>query len=132
MISETAVGSRLPHVVLTTRAGDTFTYTDVWQRKQLLLVLLPAAATPHWTELETRLEEARQRLRVMETVLVMSSNAVAGFEPPLALVADRWGEIIHAAGLGIQNDRAMPDADTLLAWVEATLHRCPECEGEAR
>lgn len=132
MTSEAAIGSRLPHVVLTTRAGDTFTYADIWQREQLLLVLLPAEATTSWNALETSLEEVRRRLREMETVLVISSQAAAGLEPPLALVVDRWGEITHAADLSIEHDRTTPDAATLLTWVEATLHRCPECEGEAR
>jgi hypothetical protein len=50
---------------------------------------------------------------------------------PMAVVADRWGEVTHSAPLERRDDRIEPDVDTLMLWVAATLHRCPECEGEA-
>ena len=132
MTPEAAIGSRLPHVAVTTRGGSVFTYADIWQRRQLLLVLLPPEATTAWADFEVRLEEARQACRDMDTELVVTTEAVAGLEPPLALVADRWGEITHAAAIRIENGAVTPDISTILPWVEATVHRCPECEGEAR
>lgn len=135
------VGSRMPHVTLTTTGGGSFVYTGIWQRRQLLLVLLPRRVdTRHpepgeeaaWAALETSLEDARQTLSDMDTVLVISSDPVPGIGAPRALVADRWGEVTHAAGLRIEDGRATPGRDTLLTWAEATLHRCPECEGEAK
>ncbi len=131
MTPEAAIGSRVPHVALITRGG-VFTYADIWQRRQLLLVLVPPEASTSWADFEVRLEDARQACCDMDTELVVSTGAVAGLEPPLALVADRWGEITHAARIRIENDAVTPDIPTILTWVEATVHRCPECEGEAR
>jgi hypothetical protein len=51
---------------------------------------------------------------------------------PIAVVADRWAEVTHSAALERRGNSIDPDVETLLRWVEATLHRCPECEGEAR
>lgn len=51
---------------------------------------------------------------------------------PMAVVADRWGEVTHSASLERRGDTIEPDVETLMLWVAATLHRCPECEGEAR
>lgn len=126
------VGSRIPHVTLTTSDGGTFTYAGIWQRLQLLLVLLPPGDRPAWAGLEAELEGARRALHDMETTLAVSRDAVPGFPAPVALVADRWGEVTHAADLKIEDGRVTPGRDTLLMWVEATLHRCPECEGEAK
>lgn len=132
MSPEAAIGSRVPHVALTTRGGSVFTHADIWQRRQLLLVLMPPETSAPWADFADRLERVRQACRDMDTELVVSTEAVAGLEPPLALVADRWGEITHAAGIRIENDAVTPDIRTILTWVEATVHRCPECEGEAR
>ncbi len=128
---EGMVGQSLPHLRLATLGGGAFSYTDIWQREQLLLVLVPSDQTTAWARLVTALEQARGRLRDMETVLVISSEAVAGLEAPAALVADRWGEITHASLLRVEAGQVVPEVETLIAWVEATLHRCPECEGEA-
>lgn len=51
---------------------------------------------------------------------------------PMAVVADRWGEVTHSATLERRDNTIEPDVETLLVWVTAALHRCPECEGEAR
>ncbi len=130
------VGSSMPHVAITTREGGVVQYVDLWQREQILLVIVPSpgsvAAAGPWAHFEARLADARTACRDMETAVVLTGQAPAGFEAPLALVADRWGEITHAAALSVEADAVTPDVPTLLTWVEATLHRCPECEGEAR
>jgi hypothetical protein len=132
MEPEAMVGHSLPHVTLTTLTGGQFSYTDIWQREQMLLVLVPSEVTTPWARLVEALEAPRERLREMDTVLVISSEAVAGLEAPAAVVADRWGEITHASLLRVEEGKLVPDVETLITWVEATLHRCPECEGEAR
>lgn len=132
MGEDAGVGARIPHVSLTTTAGGRVVYTDIWQRRQLLLVLLPPGDRAAWAGLEADLEGARRALAEMDTVLAISRDPVAGFPAPVALVADRWGEVTHGAALRVEDGRAMPGRDTLLLWVEATLHRCPECEGEAK
>jgi len=132
------IGTPVPHFSVTTRAGETFSRGQIWQREQLLLVLLPAEPWPALTVWADGVEAARERVRKMETALVITSDPVSGFEPPVALVADRWGEVTHAATVSIDADpasgreRVTPDVGDLLVWVEATLHRCPECEGEAK
>ena len=126
-----APGSNVPHVTFTTRGGAHVRYADVWQRSQLLLVLLPPGADPGWEAYAETLDGVRTRCAALETTLVVSADAPGSFEAPLALVADRWGEVTHAAPLREHEGVVTPDVELLLAWVEATLHRCPECEGEA-
>lgn len=122
----------MPHVVIPVRGGGMLSYADeVWQREQILLVLLPADGSPAWGRFLEALAQEQPRLRAQETVLVVSEGSVSGFDPPLALVADRWGEITHASRLTIRGGEVTPDVPTLLTWVDATLFRCPECEGEA-
>jgi hypothetical protein len=50
---------------------------------------------------------------------------VTGVPRPGALVADRWGEVVHV-------EDGWPTVSSLLEWLDYVAHRCPECEGEAR
>jgi hypothetical protein len=36
-------GDLIPHFTVTTFSGESFDYSDIWQRKNLVLVLLPHA-----------------------------------------------------------------------------------------
>jgi hypothetical protein len=131
MTQPPAPGSSVPHVTFTETDGTTVAYADVWQRSQLLLVLLPPDAGPAWDAYMKTLDGMRPRFAALETTLVVSADGPEPFEAPIALVADRWGEVMHAAPLREHGGVVTPDVALLLAWVEATLHRCPECEGEA-
>jgi hypothetical protein len=132
MDSFPAVGSAVPHVTIATTNGRRVEYAELWQRKQLMLVIVPEARNAVWTAFEQQLEAARAQFEALETALVVSRDRVRGVDRPLACAADRWGEVTHIAPLEAGGGFVMPELDTLLLWAEATLHRCPECEGEAR
>lgn len=65
-----------------------------------------------------------------ESTVVITQDRIRGLEAPGLLVADRWGEIVHIVTPKAVTD--LPSVPTLLQWVEAIEHRCPECEGEAK
>lgn len=140
------VGSHVPHFTVTTVDGQRRSYDGIWQRSQLLLVVCPEEPDDVWRTFEARLVEARGGLAALETELVITREPVggpalesirhapggAGPHRPVAVVADRWGEVTHAAALERRGDAIEPDVETLILWATAALHRCPECEGEAR
>jgi hypothetical protein len=131
MVAFPEVGSAVPHLTVVTADGRRVEDADIRQREQLLLVVLPHARTGPWAAFEEQLETARGQFQALETRLVLSCDRVGSVDGPLACVADRWGEVTHVAGLRPEGGRVIPEVATLLQWVEATLHRCPECEGEA-
>jgi hypothetical protein len=55
---------------------------------------------------------------------------VPGVQAPGALIADRWGEIIHITA--VAESAQSPAAEDLLGWLEYVQNRCPECEGEVK
>jgi hypothetical protein len=77
----------------------------------------------------TGLANAEERFRMLDTVLVVTSDTVAGARQPCVIVADRWGEIYFAAGGRIEQ---LPDPDAIAEWLEYIENECPECQGEAR
>ncbi len=115
----------MPHFTLTTISGETIDYAkDVWQRKNLVLIAVPAGAG------ERELSQEYAPLASEDTKVVITSAAVSGITPPAVVLADRWGEIAHTAAGAAVTD--LPRLDDLRTWLEHIRQRCPECEGEAR
>ena len=127
-------GGQMPHVAVRGIDGTTFSYRDIWQRRNLLLVSLPAETKDGDEREEAAYLDAIQArgeaIREYETDVVITRDAVPGLTAPAVLIADRWGEIIavdcanRAAGL-------LPAAE-ILEWLRFVAHACPECEGEAK
>lgn len=115
----------MPHFKVTTISGETIDYAkDVWQRKNLVLIAVPAGTD------ERELSPRYAPLASEDTKVVITSAAVSGITPPSVVLADQWGEIVHtAAGAAVPD---LPRPDDLRAWLEHVRQRCPECEGEAR
>lgn len=118
-------GESLPHFVVTTAAGGTFSYASIWQRQHLVLVALPGDAVPDGYV--RALEDRRAEFESADAVCVITPDHVAGLEQGGAVVADRWGEIIHVA-----DAVPLPDPADLVEWAGYVQRRCPECEGESR
>jgi hypothetical protein len=122
-------GDQVPHFEVKTVGGELFRYASIWQHKSLVLIVLPAdAPAGAYDPREQALPADASQPR--ESVCVVTRDAVAGLQAPAALVADRWGEIVHvteASGV----DELPPPAD-LLDWLDYVERRCPECEGESR
>ena len=68
--------------------------------------------------------------RADDTEWVVTSDRIAGTSNPGAIVADRWGELMHVARA--PDVAHLPVLDELVEWVDYLQHRCPECEGEVR
>ena len=121
-------GEQVPHFEVNTLAGDVFTYSTIWQHRNLVLVSLPDAdpEDDYPSTLAARARDFEER----HAACVMTRDRVPGVPAPGAVVADRWGEIVHvfaAASAG-----GLPPASELLDWLEHVEQRCPECEGEAK
>lgn len=119
----------VPHFDLTTLRGERVRYASIWQRKNLVLVTVPDSDSPS----RDYAEALMARVRVLDqddTEWIVTRDRVAGIPSPGVVVADRWGEIVHAAYPSRAADLPMPDE--LFEWVQYLQHRCPECEGEAK
>ena len=115
----------MPHFNVTNFDGEPVNYaTDVWQRKNVVLMAVPAGTD------RRELSKRYAPLGSEDTRLVITSEPVAGITPPAVVVADQWGEIAHSAAAAKVAE--LPAPDELLSWLEHVRQRCPECEGEAR
>jgi hypothetical protein len=121
-------GGAVPHIEVRTIDGQAFDYATIWQRKNLVLVALPASRTDaaYLTELSARAPEFSTR----NTALVLTLDPVSGLPPAGVIIADRWGEIVHVAAASDASN--LPGADDLLEWIDYLERRCPECEGESK
>jgi hypothetical protein len=120
-------GDQVPRFEVRNLQGDPFSYSTIWQRENLVLVTLPEDV-----ELgnASRLASLTRDFAELETVLVITRDRIAGLPTPGAIVADRWGEIVHVATAPDVND--LPAASELMEWIDYVRIRCPECEGEAK
>jgi len=120
-------GDQVPRFEVRNLQGEPFSYSTIWQRQNLVLVTVPEGielSDPKGLASLTRDFAAR------ETVLVITRDRIAGLPSPGAIVADRWGEIVHVAAAPDVND--LPAASELIEWIDYVRIRCPECEGEAK
>jgi hypothetical protein len=122
-------GDAVPHFGVRTLGGDMFRYATIWQHKNLVLVTLPRTVVDDGTYVAGLLALGSE-FREREGLCVVTRDHLTGLSAPGALVADRWGEIVHVATASDVAD--LPTPTELLHWLEYVEQRCPECEGEAR
>ena len=95
-----------------------------------MLVVLPAeeseAARTYISQIAARKSEFTAR----DAECVVTTDRVPGVEGPTVVVADKWGEIVHAAATSHVDELTSPQE--LVDWVDYLDSQCPECEGEAR
>lgn len=120
-------GDQVPHFDVKTVDGARVSYaSDIWQRRHLVLVVLPDGAPAPGDALAPSLQEDGAD----DVEVVVTRDRVGGVAAPGVLVADRWGEIVFAtASEGVPG---LPDASDIAEWVGYVRMKCPECEGEAR
>ena len=123
-------GDTLPLFEVQTLDRKRVRYAELWQRKSVVLVCLPRAATPREAEYASALLRRAGEFEAYGTCCVVTHDAVAGVPCPAVLVADRWGEIQSIASAA--SAAALPDLQDLLDTVDYVQRRCPECEGEWR
>jgi len=122
-------GDLLPHFEVTDLYGSRVDYSSIWQRKNLVLVMLSdtdPSSRSYADQLMARGRDSKEN----DTEWVVTCDRIVGMPNPGAAVADRWGELMHVAHAPAVAHLPVPDE--LVEWVEYVQHRCPECEGEAR
>jgi hypothetical protein len=121
-------GDQIPHFEVIQHDGTRIAYAELWQRRNLLLVVLPAEVG---ADLYVRgLDASMSRLMAHETAVVITGGTVEQIEAPAVVIADRWGEVQFVASERAPVD--LPGAEELIEWLRYVQTRCPECEGEAR
>jgi hypothetical protein len=123
-------GDLVPHFTVTTVSGESFGYSDIWQRKILVLVLLPHTESAASAKFVDQLTARMSDLSGNDSVCVITRGSVSGVPSPGIVVADRWGEIHHIAAGKTADD--LPGPDDLIEWLRYVQHQCPECEGEVK
>jgi peroxiredoxin len=108
-------GDLVPHFTVTTFRGETFAYSDIWQRKNLVLVLLPHAESAAGTKFVDQLTARMSELTADDSACVITRDSVSGVPSPGIVVADRWGEIHHLAGGKTVDD--LPSPDDVIEWL---------------
>jgi hypothetical protein len=127
-------GDLFPHVSVQQLNGTPFSYREIWQERNLLLVSLPPAAAGGGDRALEKyvadLAAEDETLRGYDTTVVVTRAPIPGVPSPAVVVADRWGEI--AAMLPAGEVAALPPVNEVVDWLRFVAHACPECEGEAR
>jgi hypothetical protein len=112
----------VPHFTVTGLDGRSIAYASIWQRRNLVLVVLPAAGCDDYA---AAIDASISELTAHETACVVTRDAVSGVPQPGVAIADRWGELFHVAA-------GLPAVAELVEWLRYAQMQCPECRGEAR
>jgi hypothetical protein len=123
-------GDLLPHLGVTTLGGERFVYSDIWQRKNLVLVALSHAESAGSADYVSQLTSQMSDLTGDDIACVVTRDSISGLPSPGVVVADRWGEIHHVAHAARIENLTRPTE--LVEWCRFVQRRCPECEGEAK
>ena len=127
MIQREARLGYVPQFDVTALDGRHVRYDEIWQHRNLILVVVTPqereAATRYASQLEGRLNEIEHE----DTTVVVTADAITGLSAPTALVADRWGEILHLESVSSGQDSPIPDIEELSSWVHFAEIQCPEC-----
>ena len=120
-------GDRVPHFDVATIDGNRVEYRDVWQRRNLVLLSLPEGdrARAYAATVATALVDLAD-----DVLCVATGDEIPGVPSPGVLVADKWGEVYHAASASSIDE--LPAPAQIVEWVTFVRHECPECQGEAR
>jgi hypothetical protein len=122
-------GDLLPHFTVSDLYGRRVDYSSIWQRQNLVLVMLPDSGPSSHAYAEQLMARAGDSQKD-DTTWLVTRERIAGMPNPGAVIADRWGELVHVAHA--PDVAHLPVPDDLVEWVDYVRHRCPECEGEAR
>jgi hypothetical protein len=117
----------VPHFDVTTIEGRRVRYDDIWQRRNLVLVVVLPPERETGSRYASQLEAHRAEFEAEETTVVVTTDAVPKLAAPAALVADRWGEIAFLEQASVAQPFRWPDVDELLSWVHFIEIQCPEC-----
>lgn len=116
--------AQVPPFRVRTLDGAWFAYGDAWQSKNLVLVVLPDVETAGDRAYAETLAAGLQLSNPSgeHTDLVITRERLPGGHGPLALVADKWGEICHVTHA--RDLDSLPGADELAQWLLYVRSRC--------
>jgi peroxiredoxin len=123
-------GDAVPHFNVRTVQAEWISYSTIWQRRNLVLITLPALECAACEAYIGQLTGQMAAFSGQNSECVITRDRMPGIPSPSAVVADQWGEIVYIAAAGDVSE--LPPAQELLDWVSYLQTRCPECEGEAR
>lgn len=114
----------MPHFSVYSTDGALIAYRDIWQRRNLLLISVPASSEfrdvpqGYVSGLAARARD----LALYETTVIVTHDALDGLPSPGVLIADRWGEVyfVYAPG-GVTG---MPAVDDLVDCVKVIAYKC--------
>src|SRR5687768_5242965 len=90
-------GDSVPHFEVKTIGGELFSYSTIWQRRNLVLLAIPAAESEAPGTYVSQVEARRPEFIAKDAECVVTADRVPGIQSPAVVVADRWGEIVHVA-----------------------------------
>jgi hypothetical protein len=117
----------VPQFDVMTLDGRRVHYDDIWQRRNLVLVLVSPQERDDGARYASQLEARRAEFEREETTVRVTTDAVPKLPTPAALVADRWGEILDLETASRGQTFRFPDVNELLSWVHFIEIQCPEC-----
>jgi hypothetical protein len=123
-------GDSVPHFEVRSLTGARVNYSTIWQRRNLLLLVMAAIESEATRAYAADVTNRFQEFRDQDVECVVTRDAIDGVPSPGVLVADRWGEVAFAAAA--KDVAGLPRPAELIEWLRYTLNRCPECEGEAQ
>jgi hypothetical protein len=123
-------GQQLPHFVVRALDGSTFAYSDVWQHRNLLLILLPDTEAAARARYAAQVQAHMPELTAHDTTCVIAQDDVSGIPRPGVVVADKWGEVHFVTAPGTVTK--LPEPSELIDWLRYVQMQCPECQGEAK
>lgn len=123
-------GDLVPHFTVKTLHGHEFSYSTIWQRRNLVLVTLPVMDSKSARSYVTELAARNADFSSSEADCVITADPIQAIPSPGVVVADRWGEVVHIVAKSDVRD--LPGPEELLDWLRYMQYRCPECEGESR
>ena len=124
-------GELLPHFHVSDVRGPHVRYAEMlWQKRAVVFVTLPGAASPDEERYVAELDAAAPALAKLEAVAVITRTPVPALPPVGLAIADRWGEV--AVVTQADTIAGLPDAAAIREWVDYIQRQCPECQGEVR
>jgi hypothetical protein len=117
----------VPHFDVTTVSGQRVEYDQIWQRRNLVLLVACPPEREAALQWASQLDARRPEFEDAETTVVVTTEAVPGLSPPQVVVADRWGEILHLETPPAGDLSQFPHIDEVLSWVRFARIQCPEC-----
>jgi hypothetical protein len=117
-------GDCLPAFTSETLDGREVPDTQLWQRRNVVLLVAPREVIATQSSYVASLDRRISELKPSDTSLVISHQPIAGVAMRSLVIADRWGEIVHLAHVPSGN---WPSIDDVIEWVEFIRAQCPEC-----